>query len=162
MGIDLTRVSPKFREAVEASQRDKLRTIGQIVSAPVTYPDFEGREDDMQAEIFRWIDNHKEAFPALQLAFHAPNGGRRGKIEASRLVGLGVRPGVPDLMLPCRGVGAFSSFIGLAIELKVRGNQPTPSQEAFASKLRAADWLALSPIRNADHAIDSVKIYLGI
>lgn len=30
---------------------------------------------------------------------HVPNGGKRGKTEAARLKGLGVKPGVPDVLI---------------------------------------------------------------
>jgi hypothetical protein len=36
-------------------------------------------------------------------AFHAANGGYRRSVEATRLKGLGVRPGVPDLIAIHRG-----------------------------------------------------------
>lgn len=54
-------------------------------------------EDQLQAKCYQWFHN---SFPSLRgLLFHIPNGGYRGKIEASRLKSTGVVPGIPDLCL---------------------------------------------------------------
>ena len=57
-------------------------------------------EDDMQKALFSWITLATPRIPQLALAFAVPNGGKRDAREAARLKGLGVRPGVPDVMIP--------------------------------------------------------------
>lgn len=57
--------------------------------------------------------------------FHVPNGGRRSKVEAGIFKGLGVRAGVPDLVLLFPG--GRTAFI----ELKAEGGRLSTSQRAF-------------------------------
>lgn len=62
---------------------------------------------------------------------HCPNGGRRRPIEAAIFKGLGVRPGVADLLLWHRG-RAF------ALELKAPGGRPTAEQMQFIADFNNA------------------------
>jgi hypothetical protein len=56
-------------------------------------------------------------------AFHPANGGFRRPVEAARLKGLGVRPGVPDLIAIHRGQV-------YAVELKSEGGRATDIRAA--------------------------------
>jgi len=73
---------------------------------------------------------HQRGARAL-LWFHVPNGGRRNPVEAAIFSGLGVRPGVSDLILLHDG-RAF------ALELKAERGRPTAAQMRFISEFRAA------------------------
>ena len=64
-------------------------------------------------------------------AFHPPNGGYRKPIEAAILKGLGVRPGLPDV-IAIKGGQVF------AIELKTEGGRATSAQLQAIEDLRAA------------------------
>lgn len=64
-------------------------------------------------------------------AFHPANGGWRSQIEAAILKGLGVRPGVPDVI-------AIKAGRTYAIELKASGGRVTEAQRAAHAALRAA------------------------
>jgi hypothetical protein len=68
-------------------------------------------------------------------AFHPANGGYRKPIEAAILKGLGVRPGVPDVIAVYQG-----RTYGL--ELKVAGGRPTPKQLEAIAAMRAAGAIA--------------------
>lgn len=60
------------------------------------------------------VDTGYDAVPELHRLFAIPNGGQRDKITAGKLKAEGVKPGVPDILLPvCRGVWA-----GLFVEMK--------------------------------------------
>src|SRR5262245_1309253 len=63
--------------------------------------------------------------------FAVPNGGGRSPIEAAILKGLGVRAGVPDLIIVYGG-----KTYGL--ELKADGNKPTKLQIEAQDAMRAA------------------------
>lgn len=63
--------------------------------------------------------------------WHTPNGGRRRPVAAAIFSGLGVRPGVSDLILLHDG-RAF------ALELKTDDGRPTGAQMQFISEFRAA------------------------
>ena len=63
--------------------------------------------------------------------FHPPNGGGRSKIEAAIFKGLGVRPGVPDLVLLLPpGRAAF-------IELKAGAGRLSTAQMAFKKQVKS-------------------------
>jgi hypothetical protein len=62
--------------------------------------------------------------------FHVPNGGRRNPVEAAIFSGLGVRPGVADLILLREGKV-------FALELKTERGRPTAAQMQFISEFRA-------------------------
>ena len=71
------------------------------------------------------------ALPSDSVWFHPPNGGARSPVEAAIFKGLGVKPGVPDLVIVHRG-----RFI--AIELKSEDGRLTPAQKAMHERLRLA------------------------
>jgi hypothetical protein len=66
--------------------------------------------------------------------FHVPNGGARTATEGAILKGLGVRAGVPDLIIVHGG-----RFYGL--ELKTPSGQVSPAQEQTLASLRSAGAL---------------------
>ena len=71
--------------------------------------------------------------PELGLLFAIPNGGKRGIATAARLKLEGVKPGVPDLMLPV----ARQGFHGLFIEMKrTKGSSVSREQKTFATALQ--------------------------
>jgi len=65
------------------------------------------------------------------LPFHPANGGYRRPIEAARLKGLGVRPGMPDVI-------AFHRGQVCAIDLKREGGRATDAQLQAIEDIRAA------------------------
>jgi len=80
-------------------------------------------EDAAQKWVVEFIER---ACPGV-LVFHVPNGGKRSKTEAAILKGLGVRAGVPDLILLWPGHVA-------GLEMKAPKGKPTPEQEAIGEK----------------------------
>jgi hypothetical protein len=64
-------------------------------------------------------------------AFHVPNGGFRKPIEAKILQGLGVRAGVPDVIVIHQGRC-------YAMEIKAPGGRATDKQLACITALREA------------------------
>ena len=84
--------------------------------------------------LFRWATFNADRWPALDLFYHVPNGGKRSRIEASIMKAEGVRAGMPDYHLPA----ARGGFIGLWIELKAPGGRLTPAQRERMEALRDA------------------------
>lgn len=73
-----------------------------------------------------------------RLVTHIPNGGQRTIMAGARLKAEGVVKGYPDIMV-------FSAdspvvLVGLALELKVWPNKPSPDQEEVHELLRAQGW----------------------
>ncbi len=81
---------------------------------------------------------HRAAARFLDLAlpddatwFHPANGGARRRKEAAILSGLGVKAGIPDLIVVHRGRL-------IAVELKAPGGRLTPAQKAMHRRLALA------------------------
>ena len=88
-------------------------------------------EDTEQIKLMNWAKSMEDVKPELHLLFHIPNGGKRGKLEAERFKAMGVKAGVPDLMLPVpRG-----KYKGIFIEMKYGDNTVSVHQRVF---MRAA------------------------
>jgi len=85
-------------------------------------------EDAMQRAV---LEHLRLRGPRTAYWFHVANGGARAPIEAAILKGLGVRAGVPDLIIIHDG-----KTYGL--ELKADGNKPTKLQIEAQDAMRTA------------------------
>ena len=85
-----------------------------------------------QVALIKWSQQPaiRKAFPDLKFLFHVPNE-RPDKIEAVNLKRMGVKPGVPDLLLPVSRRG----FHGLFIEMKKIGGQVSADQKWWMEQL---------------------------
>jgi VRR-NUC domain len=103
-------------------------------------------EDDIQRAVFEHlaVRGASDVF-----AFHPANGGWRSRIEAAILKGLGVRPGVPDVI-------AIKAGRAYAIELKAPGGRVTEAQRSAQAALRAAG-AAVAVAHGLDAAIDQLE-----
>jgi hypothetical protein len=79
------------------------------------------------------------------IVFHVPNGGKRARAEAARLVAAGVLAGVPDLIVILPNQVVF-------IEVKTRKGVLSNEQDAFADKARELGQTCLI-FRSAEDAI---------
>lgn len=97
-------------------------------------------EAEEQAALFEWADWMRSTYPELALMFHVPNGGSRNRIEAARMKGQGVKPGVPDIVLPApRG-----RYHGLFIELKrLRDGRISNDQKIWLTALGGQGYKCL-------------------
>lgn len=88
---------------------------------------------------------------------HIPNGGWRSAATAARLKAEGVRPGVPDLMLPV----ASGGYHGLWIEMKRRdGGRVSAKQREWLDLLNANGYRAVV-CHGAGEAIAEMEAYLA-
>ena len=88
------------------------------------------KEDDLQMAVARYLDH-------TSLIWFHPANERRTSIQAgARLKRKGVKPGVPDVMI----LTPNSVFNGLAIELKIKPNKPTPKQKEWLKSLLKCGW----------------------
>ena len=90
-----------------------------------------GREDDFQKKVALYLD-----YSGLNW-FHTPNGGSRNAIEAAKFKRMGVKAGIPDILI----INPKQGFNGLAIELKVGANTVTASQIEWLERLNKSGWL---------------------
>ncbi|HEY8414450.1 MAG TPA: VRR-NUC domain-containing protein [Thermaerobacter sp.] len=110
-------------------------------------------EDQEQRTVVHWLQMHGILF------VHVPNGGYRRPVEAAIFRGLGVQPGVPDLLIFDQPPLA-SQFCGTAIEMKRRqGGRLRESQKEWLEALRRRRWYT-AVCYGADEAIRTLE-YLG-
>jgi hypothetical protein len=76
------------------------------------------------------------------VAFHCPNGGWRTAVEGAIFKGLGVLPGIPDVLIVHKPPGSeFACFY--ALELKAdQSSRPTESQLEAIDRINAAGGFA--------------------
>lgn len=98
-------------------------------------------EHSHQVAVFMWagMPEQQQAYPELKHMFAIPNGGQRNKITGANLKAEGVKPGVPDIMLPV----AKHPYHGLFIEMKKpKGGVVGDSQAEFIEQLRLNGYYA--------------------
>ena len=104
-------------------------------------------EEKEQNEVARFLDK-------LNIVWcHVPNGGYRSWKTASRLKHMGVKSGVPDILI----FDNLSGYNGVAIEMKKKeGRQTSKEQEEWLSKLEKRGWFT-TVAHGAKEAIDIVQ-----
>lgn len=91
-----------------------------------------GKEDRLQSQIIKYLDyQHRDI-----IYTHPNNEGKRTAYERFKLKILGVKAGVPDLLI----FNPNNSYNGLAIELKIKYNKPTASQVKWLEDLKLCGW----------------------
>lgn len=114
-----------------------------------------GSEDEEQQKVIYWTELMSNAYPDLQMLYHVPNGGSRNRVEAAKLKRMGVRAGVPDLVLPVPRNG----YAGLYIELKVGENRPSKNQKNWLEKLALQGYKAVA-CYGGNEAIEILEQYI--
>ena len=113
-------------------------------------------EAQEQVALFQWIAYKAKQYPELQYCYHIPNGGSRNPIEARHLKEQGVKPGIPDLFLPC----ARGGFHGLYIEMKRRkGGRVSIEQKKMILALRNQDY-CVEVCQGWEEARDIITAYM--
>jgi hypothetical protein len=110
-----------------------------------------GTEHGHQAALCQWVavEGCKQ-YPGLELLFAIPNGGDRKPSVAAQLKAEGVKPGVPDMMLPL----PVGKYPGLFLEMKRPNGYVRDDQDEWHRKLRncgyavvvAFDWVSAARI----------------
>lgn len=116
-------------------------------------------EEIEQARVIKW--SHKlvvrALMPELRWLFHVPNGGLRSALAGAQMKALGVKPGVPDLILPV----SRNHTNGLIIEMKSATGSTTPEQKAWLEHFEAQGW-RVQVCRSAIEARIELCLHLGI
>jgi len=116
----------------------------------------ERSEHDEQCDLILWAVANAYLCPELDDLFAIPNGGKRDVGTGKKLKAEGVRPGVPDLMLP----HARRDFYGLFIEMKVGRNKPSDLQIARIERLEKSGY-CVRVCYSAQSARNVIVWYLG-
>ena len=114
------------------------------------YAKYLGAEDKLQHAVVRYLD---AVHPDL-IYTHPSNEGRRTPFERYKLKILGVKAGVPDILI----FTPNKKYNGLAIELKVKYNKPTETQAAWLERLKRCNWHS-SVQKNLDDVIGLINKY---
>ena len=113
-------------------------------------------EHRIQAALFKWAKYACAQQPGLKLMFAIPNGGARDAITGAMLKREGVKPGVPDMLLPLPA----GDFHGLFIELKTAKARPSSEQREWLMRLCNRGYAAVL-CRGLDEAIDTISRYVA-
>lgn len=109
-------------------------------------------EQDLQKQVAKLLDTCL----ALNVVwFHVPNGGYRSKAEAGIFMAMGVKPGVPDLIISWAGP---DGPLVLAIELKAGTGKATTAQIEMMDRMRSCAWF-VSEARSLDEVMALLKRY---
>lgn len=113
-------------------------------------------EHDIQIALFDFLALVQYQIPETQFILHVPNGEYRTKATAARLKRMGVRPGVPDILIlvPANG------YHGMTIELKKPGGRLSEHQERWARELITRDYYAIT-CTDWQTAAAAILEYLG-
>jgi len=96
-----------------------------------------GTEFAEQTAFFMWAALEKINYPELKLMFAIKNEEKSGsKIVGGRFKASGVKPNVPDTLLPVARKGCN----GLFIEFKRRGKKASPGQVEMGADLQAEGY----------------------
>ena len=114
-------------------------------------------EQTEQISLFRWAGVAENKYPELKLMYHVPNEGKRSVVAGSRLKQAGLKPGVPDIVLPV----ARGGYIGLYIELKYGRNTTTDNQKDWLRDLRCQHHLT-AVCYDWEQAKDLIEAYMKL
>lgn len=114
-------------------------------------------EEIEQISLFRWAEFAENKYPELKLMYHVPNEGKRSALTGSRLKQAGLKPGVPDIVLPV----ARGGYIGLYIELKYGSNKTTENQKDWLRDLRDQNHLT-AVCYGWEQAKDLIESYMKL
>jgi len=124
------------------------------VTAPTPVP----TEHAEQAQLLAWAQDAQQKHPDLRLLFAIPNGEHRHWTVARRLKAEGVRPGVPDLMLPVKRSG----FSGLFVELKRRSGGRVSEEQAWWHAVLLGQGFMVATCKGAVDARNALIRYLEL
>jgi hypothetical protein len=95
--------------------------------------------------------------PELRWLFHVPNGGKRTALVGAQMKAMGVKPGVPDLLLPVWREGSA----GLALEMKTAIGRLSTEQNDWKHHFESEGW-QFRVARSAQEARTILCAYLGM
>lgn len=138
---------PRYRDQIEAHQRaDVLRRAREITEMKRdTRRDQRRQEQDLQRAIIKLLETTGAGRRCI--VFHPPNGGARRRVEAAILKGMGVVPGVADLIFILPG------GIAKALELKSEEGRLSDHQLRWGARMKElrADYAVA---RTLDEAVE--------
>ena len=140
----------KSRVVSEISASNKIRrsqlTLKKTKVTSIPY------EHDEQVALFAWFE-----YQGI-LAFAIPNGSNKSKYQRHHFQEEGLKPGVPDLMVPI----AKGLFHGLFIEMKRIKDSQTSDEQIAWHKLFTEQGYLVVHCKGAAAAMETVRAYLDL
>lgn len=95
-----------------------------------------------QVALFAWAAYTEPRLPDLAWLYHTPSGEKRDKRTAGRLKAMGVKPGIPDALMPVLRYDASHNIVwhGFAGELKAPGGTTSDDQERWLAHYSRQGW----------------------
>lgn len=118
---------------------------------------FQSNETKEQQAVIEWASYAKGRYPGLRSLYHVPNEGKRSKATGGILTAMGLRPGVPDLILD-HPAGIYH---GLRLEMKYGKNMPTVDQKDWLLRLQASGYF-VAVVWSASDAIRILENYMNL
>ena len=143
----------KAMRRIRTAREGYLEEMGSLRTKPLSIETVS--EANEQEAVMIWAAHNLWKYPCLRWMFHIPNGGYRNTAEAVHFKRMGVKPGVPDLFLPCPTNG----YHGLWIEMKSQTGRPTALQTEWLEWLKEQGYAAYV-CKGAEAAINCLKLYL--
>lgn len=119
--------------------------------------DLKRNEDEEQQTVVEWARVLEKRQPELGNLYHVPNEGKRSAAEAARQARMGLKPGVPDLILDV----PKGRYHGLRVEMKVKPNRTTPAQDEWLHRLYKQGYF-VAVCYSATEAIHAIQVYLTL
>ena len=113
------------------------------------YERYKGKEDDFQKSVARYLDSLGVVW------FHSPNEIKAKVQYLSKRKQMGVKSGVPDVLI----LESNKQYKGLAIELKAGYNKPSEAQIEWINKLTKVGFKAIWS-NSLDEVLNIIDNYL--
>ena len=114
-------------------------------------------ETTEQQAVIEWAGYASGRYQALKNLYHVPNEGKRSRTAGGITKSMGLRPGVPDLMLDYPA----GKYHGLRLEMKYGSNRPTVDQKDWLNRLQAAGYF-VAVCWSANQAIALLTEYCNL
>lgn len=107
-------------------------------------------EEDIHMTIVKLLHSRGVLF------FHTPNGSMARPHYRAKLAKLGVKKGVPDLIIVDPPPNKSDAYHGAALELKRRGGRARPEQKRWLDDLAGRGW-ATAVTRGFEETVEKLK-----
>lgn len=117
----------------------------------------QANETTEQQAVIEWAEYAKGRYPALKNLYHVPNEGKRTKAAAGIAKAMGMKSGVPDLILDFPA----GIYHGLRLEMKYGSNKPDENQKEWLRRLQSAGYF-VAVVWSATEAIRLLTEYVNL
>lgn len=137
-----------LRIPLTANEKALIHSLGANLPAAT--------EEDLHRQCFDWVRSMEPIYPVLEFMMHVPNGGARSAGEGGKLKAMGVRKGVPDILLHKR----IGDWTGLCVELKSMKGKISPEQNVWLDSFASEGYL-VTVLRTVEDFVEFTLLFLN-